>query len=61
VVTAQSGISTLFWLNFNAWKLKNGTSVSKASPMTRFWPSRKRAESRQAIHSASPAVAIARR
>src|SRR4051794_17042576 len=61
VVAAQSGISTVLELNFKAWKLKNGTSVSSANPSTRLSPSRKRAERRQAIHSASATLTMARR
>ena len=40
MVAAHSGISTVFTLNFSAWKLKNGTSVSSARPKTRFSMSR---------------------
>ena len=40
VVAAQAGINTVFTLNFRAWKLKNGTSISSASPATRFSLSR---------------------
>ncbi len=61
VVAAHSGSSTVFTLNLSPWKLKNGTSVSSASPSTRFSPSRNRAQSRQAIHSARPTLTIASR
>src|SRR5437762_9640806 len=52
VVAAQSGMRMVLELNFKALKLKNGTRVRSANPSTRLSPSRKRAESRQAIHSA---------
>jgi hypothetical protein len=61
VVAAHSGSRIVFTLNLRPWKLKNGTSVSSASPTTRFSPSRNRAESRHAIHSARPTFAIASR
>jgi len=51
----------VFALNFRAWKLKNGTSVSSASPAARFSPSSQRADRIQAIHKASPANVIASR
>ena len=40
VVAAQAGMSTVFTLNFKAWKLKNGMSMSSANPTTRFSISR---------------------
>src|SRR5262249_650804 len=61
VVAAQSGMRIVLELNFKAWKLKKGTRVRSANPSTRLWASRKRAESRQAIHSANAALAIERR
>ena len=36
----QTGSSTVFTLNFSAWKLKNGTSVRSATATTRFSGSR---------------------
>src|SRR5436190_8948895 len=61
VVAPHSGISTVLALYFSAWKLKNGTRVSSASPATRFSPSSQRAERIHAIQSVSPARLIASR
>ncbi len=40
VVAAHNGNSTVFTLNFSAWKLKKGTKVSNARPKMRFSISR---------------------
>jgi hypothetical protein len=61
VVAPHSGSRIVFTLNLSPWKLKKGTSVSSASPITRFSPSRNRAQSRHAIHSARPTLVIASR
>jgi hypothetical protein len=61
VVAAHSGSRIVFTLNLRPWKLKNGTSVSNASPTARFSPSRNRADSRHAIHSARATLTMASR